>query len=72
MFVAGAALSDAAGTVTVRSADGLITDGPFIETKEQVGGYYVLSCEREEAVSWARRIPAAPGQRVEVRPILDV
>jgi hypothetical protein len=60
---------------TVRVQDGrvLTTDGPFAETKEQLGGYYILDCENlDEAIAWAARIPTscggAPGC-VEIRPI---
>lgn len=65
----GHPLADAAEVVTVRSADALRTDGPFLETKEQIGGYYLLDCPSVEvAVEWAGRIPPAPGQVVELRP----
>ena len=47
------------------------TDGPFAETKEQVGGFYVLECPDEaEALRWAERMPVGPGWAVEVRPIV--
>lgn len=78
VFVADEALSDAADTVSVGSADGLITDGPFVgplgsRNKEQIGDYYVISFDsRDDALTWAQRVPAAPGQVVEVRPIVDV
>src|SRR5215468_6996390 len=60
---------------TVRHKGGrvMVTDGPFAETKEQLGGYYILDCESlEEAIEWASRIPTTcRGQEgcVEVRPI---
>ena len=44
------------------------TDGPFLETKEQLGGFYVIECEdRDDAIGVARQIPASPGLEVEVR-----
>jgi len=60
---------------TVRHKDGkvLVTDGPFAETKEQLGGYYILDCENlDEAIEWASKIPSAYGGSegcVEIRPI---
>ncbi|HEX2129782.1 MAG TPA: YciI family protein [Solirubrobacterales bacterium] len=59
-------------TVVVRDEDAVVTDGPFAETKEQLGGFYLLDCEsREDAVAWAARIPAARHGRVEVRPVME-
>lgn len=72
VLVDGAALADAAEVFRVRSADGSATDGPYLEAKEHIGGYYLLDCSsREEAVAWVRRIPDAPGQVVELRALLD-
>lgn len=49
-------------------ADGVVTDGPFAEAKEQVGGYYTIDVPTiEDAVEWARRIPLLPGDKIEVR-----
>jgi hypothetical protein len=48
-----------------------VTDGPFVETKEQLGGYYVFDCEDlDEALAWARRIPMTGGA-VEIRPVVE-
>ena len=48
--------------------DVMVTDGPFIETREQLGGFYILEClSMEEAQAWAAKIPAAATGRVEVR-----
>ena len=48
--------------------DGTVTDGPFAEAKEQVGGYYVIDVPGiEEAVAWARKIPLLPSDKLEVR-----
>jgi hypothetical protein len=50
-----------------------ITDGPFTETKELIGGYWIIETStREEAVRWASRCPAADGDMIEVRRIQDV
>ena len=49
---------------------GVVSDGPFVETKEQLGGYYLVEvASRVEVVEIARRIPASPGMAVEVREI---
>ena len=56
--------------VRVRSGETLATDGPFAETKEQLGGYYLIECQDQaEALEWAGKMPAAKTGRVEVRPI---
>ena len=48
-----------------------VTDGPFTESKEQVGGFYLLECkDLDEALGWAKKIPARGGM-VEVRPVMD-
>ena len=48
------------------------TDGPFAETKEVLGGYYLLNCkDLDEAIGWAARIPAPGGGKVEVRPVVE-
>jgi hypothetical protein len=48
----------------------VVTDGPFAETKEQLGGFYVLECANvEEALSWAEQVPKSPGLVAEVRPV---
>ena len=67
-MVGGDALEPSSAAVTVGA--GKATDGPFIETKEQLGGYYLVECaDREEAVELARGVPDSPGQVVEVRPL---
>jgi hypothetical protein len=72
----GAALAaPATGKTLRRRRDGrpLVTDGPFAETKEQLGGFYVVECASVEvALEWARQVPASPGLVVEVRPVADV
>jgi hypothetical protein len=72
-FVAGEGLQESATATTVRFQDGeqLVTDGPFAETKEQLGGFYLLECkDLDEALEWARKIPFTNGA-VEVRPVMD-
>ncbi len=62
----------AATTVRVRGDETLVTDGPFAELKEALGGYYVFECDTiDEACEWAAKIPAARHGAVEVRPIHD-
>ena len=47
-----------------------MTDGPFVESKEVLGGYYVFECDSiEEACGWAAKIPAARHGAIEVRPV---
>ncbi len=63
----------AATTVRIRNGETLTTDGPFAETKEQLGGYYILECDNlDEALAYAAKIPAAEHGSVEVRPIAQV
>jgi len=59
-----------ATTVRVRDGETLVTDGPYAEVKEALGGYYVLECDTiDDAVDYAARIPGAGHGAVEVRPI---
>lgn len=73
MHLATGRLEPRASTRTVRYAEGrpVVTDGPFVETKEHLGGYHLIECESfEEAVAVASRIPTLPaGGTVEVRPL---
>jgi hypothetical protein len=60
-----------ATTVVVRDGDTLVTDGPFAETKEVLGGYYLIDADSlDEAIEWAARIPSARTGKVEVRPVV--
>ena len=73
-FKAGDALMPVAMATTVRVRDGktLTTDGPFAETKEQLGGYYVLNCkDLDEAIELAAKIPNARDGSIEVRPLME-
>jgi len=59
-----------ATTVRVRNGKTLITDGPFAETHEHLGGYFLLDCkDLDEALSWAAKIPSAQYGSIEVRPL---
>jgi hypothetical protein len=71
-FKAGDRLQDAATATTVRVRDGktLTTDGPFAETREQLGGYYLIEAkDLDAALAIAARIPGARFGSIEVRPI---
>jgi hypothetical protein len=73
-FLSGEGLQPTATATTVRVRDGerILTDGPFAETREQLGGYYLLECANlDEAIGWAAKIPGAAGGCVEVRPVMD-
>jgi hypothetical protein len=60
-----------ATTVRVRDGERSVTDGPFAETKEQLGGFYVLDCKNlDEAIEWAAKIPGSHQGSVEVRPVM--
>jgi hypothetical protein len=72
-YVAGDALQPtiAATSVRVREGKRLTTDGPFAETKEQLGGYYLVNAkDLDEAMAMAARIPAARLGSIEVRPVM--
>lgn len=74
-FVASAPLHPTTTATSVRIREGkrLVTDGPFAETREQLGGYYLINAEDlDEALSIASRIPAAQWGTVEVRPVIDL
>ena len=72
--VHGAELHPPSTATTVRVQDGrtLTTDGPFAETKEQLGGYYLIDvADLDEAIEVAGRIPAASHGAVEIRPVVE-
>jgi hypothetical protein len=59
-------------SATVVRADGMITDGPYLEGKEHIGGIYVISApDLDAALTWGRRAMAATGLPIEVRPFQD-
>lgn len=75
VVLAGEALHgpEAATTVRVRGGDVLTTDGPFTETKEVLGGFYLLECpDLDQAIAYAARIPSAAWGSIEVRPVIDM
>lgn len=77
VIVGGEALQDShtATTVSVVGGKGgevITTDGPYAETKEVLGGFYMLQCaDLDEALGWAAKIPGAWHGKVEVRPVID-
>ncbi|MBL8055918.1 MAG: YciI family protein [Anaerolineales bacterium] len=65
-------MTDQALTVRVRGGQTLKTHGPFAETKEQLGGYYLVECANlDQAIEWAARLPGARDGSVEIRPVVD-
>jgi hypothetical protein len=74
VFVGSAGLypTEAARTLRIRDDEQTVTDGPFAETKEQLGGFYLLECDSiEGALEWAAKVPAARTGSVEVRQVMD-
>jgi hypothetical protein len=74
VYVAGDALKPVETATTVRVRDGkpLHVDGPFAETKEQLGGYYLLDVpDLDTALRWAAKCPSAPLGSIEVRPVME-
>ncbi len=64
---------DTATTVRVRNGAASVVDGPFAETKEVLGGYYILECANlDEATAYAAKIPTAAFGSIEVRPVMDM
>ena len=75
MFIAGEPLEKVSTATTVRVRNGKteLSDGPFAETKEVLGGYYLLDCENlDQALDWAAQIPTATHGSIEVRPIMEL
>ena len=61
-----------ATTIRVRDGKRLVTDGPFAETKEQLGGYYLIeAADLDAAIAWANRCPGAGHGTIEVRPVWE-
>ena len=74
-YLAGAQLQPTTTATSVRVRDGkrLVTDGPFAETREQLGGYYLVNAkDLDEALKMAARIPGAKTGSIEVRPIMQL
>ena len=73
-FVTADRLRPTTTATTVRLRDGamLTTDGPFAETKEQLGGFYLIDVENlDDAIAWAAKVPSAKHGSIEVRPIWE-
>jgi hypothetical protein len=74
-FLGAAPLDSVATATSVRVRDGkkLVTDGPFAETREQLGGYFLIDAkDLDEAIAIAERIPSAKKGTVEIRPIVEL
>ena len=72
VFAGGLYPPDTATVVKVKDGEAVMTDGPFAETKEQVGGFWVVQApDLDAALEWARKGAAACGGAVEVRPFQD-
>lgn len=66
-------LTSMATTVRIRRGKRLITDGPFAETREQLGGYYLISAkDLDEAIGIAARVPIARFGTIEIRPVMEI
>jgi hypothetical protein len=73
-MVSGEGLNPSAESKILRVSGGerTVTDGPFVETKEQLGGFYVIECASiEEALDWAAKLPSADRGATEIRPVMD-
>jgi len=74
-YIAGAPLQPTSMSTSVRVREGetLVTDGPFAETKEQLGGYYLVeAADADEALELAARVPGARYGTIEVRPVMPI
>jgi hypothetical protein len=71
VLVSAAPLSEPAESITVKVRDGApaVTDGPYLESKEHLAGYYLVDCSRERALEIAGRIPCGRDGAIEVRPV---
>jgi hypothetical protein len=72
-LVSGEGLQASATSKTLRIENGerIVTDGPFAETKEQLGGFYVIECESfDDALEWASKVPSAEQGPTEIRPVI--
>jgi hypothetical protein len=59
--------------VTFKAGNALVTDGPFAETKEVLGGYWIINVKsRDEAIAWAKKCPAGDNETIEVRQVQEM
>jgi hypothetical protein len=66
-------LTSTATSIRVRDGRSLVTDGPFAETREQLGGYYLINArDLDDAIGIAKQIPAARWGTVEIRPVMEI
>lgn len=73
LFAGGLQPPDAASVVRFRDGQSMITDGPYIESKEHIGGFWVIeAADRDAAQDWARRAARATTLPIELRPFQDV
>lgn len=72
-FVAGDEFASAASATLVRVRDGrtIVSDGPFTETEEQLGGHFTVDCDLDTALRYAAQIPAAEGGTIEIRTVVE-
>jgi len=73
-FVSGEGLQSVttATTLHIENGERVLTDGPFAETKEQIGGFYVIDCkDLDEALDLAAKMPHAEGGTTEIRPVME-
>ena len=72
IMLAGDGLHPIATRISFDGGKGTVTDGPFTEARELIGGYWMWQVKsKEEAVAWAKRCPAAPGDTLELRQVFD-
>src|SRR5262245_56635229 len=74
-FVSASPLHSVSTATSVRIRDGkpLVTDGPFAETREQLGGFYIINAKNlDEAIAVAKRIPPASKGTIEIRPMMEI
>jgi hypothetical protein len=64
-------VASSAKLVRVRNGEAFVSEGPFSESEEQFGGYFLVDCDQETALAYAAEIPAAEGGTIEVRPLVE-
>ena len=66
-------LPNTAKTLRITGDEPVITDGPFAETKEQLGGFCLIDCaDLDEAIAWAKKVPLRPDSKLEIRAVKDL